>query len=142
MNVDDGDGGELFHVLYGWLTVHKIPERLPARQIGPVSLISWLVNVPGVEFIRGVRLAMLDRFFRLSENATTVRTEVVAGVTTFVTMAYIIFVQPMVLSGEIFGKPTGMDFHSVTAATCISAALGYWNSNRYLLVANFRKRYD
>jgi AGZA family xanthine/uracil permease-like MFS transporter len=66
---------------------------------------------------------MLERLFRLSENGTTARTEVVAGVTTFLTMAYIIFVQPMVLSGAIFGKPTGMDFSSVTAATCISAAL-------------------
>src|SRR5262249_43075803 len=66
---------------------------------------------------------MLERFFRLSENGTTARTEIIAGLTTFLTMAYIIFVQPMVLSGEIFGKPTGMDFHSVTAATCISAAL-------------------
>jgi adenine/guanine/hypoxanthine permease len=66
---------------------------------------------------------MVERFFRLSANGTTARTEVVAGVTTFLTMAYIIFVQPMVLSGALFGKPTGMDFHSVTAATCISAAL-------------------
>src|SRR5262245_24263839 len=66
---------------------------------------------------------MLERLFRLSESGTTVRTEVLAGVTTFLTMAYIIFVQPMVLSGALFGKPTGMDFSSVTAATCISAAL-------------------
>jgi AGZA family xanthine/uracil permease-like MFS transporter len=45
-------------------------------------------------------------------------------VTTFLTMAYIIFVQPAVLSGAMFGKPTGMDFGAVTAATCLSAALG------------------
>ncbi len=56
---------------------------------------------------------MLERFFRLSENGTTARTEVFAGVTPFLTMAYIIFVQPMVLPGEIFGKPTGMDFHAM-----------------------------
>src|SRR5215467_3115683 len=67
--------------------------------------------------------AMLDRFFRLSENNTTVRTELLAGVTTFLTMAYIIFVQPAVLSGAMFGKPTGMDFGAVTVATCLSAAL-------------------
>jgi len=48
---------------------------------------------------------------------------VLAGVTTFLTMAYIIFVQPAVLSGAMFGKPTGMDFGAVTAATCLSAAL-------------------
>src|SRR6267154_3135612 len=66
---------------------------------------------------------MLDRFFRLSENQTTVRTELLAGITTFLTMAYIIFVQPAVLSGKMFGKDTGMDFGAVTTATCVSAAL-------------------
>ena len=39
------------------------------------------------------------------------------------TMAYIIMVQPAVLSGVMFGKPTGMDFNAVMAATCLSAAL-------------------
>src|SRR5512135_906201 len=66
---------------------------------------------------------MLQRLFRLSENQTRARTEVLAGVTTFLTMAYIIFVQPAVLSGRMFGKATGMDFGAVTAATCLSAAL-------------------
>ena len=66
---------------------------------------------------------MLDTFFRLSENKTTVRTEVMAGLTTFLTMSYIIVVQPAVLSGNMFGKPTGMDFGAVMVATCLSAAL-------------------
>lgn len=66
---------------------------------------------------------MLERFFRLSENQTSVRTEVLAGVTTFLTMAYIIFVQPAVLSGAMFGHPTGLDFGAVTTATCLAAAL-------------------
>lgn len=66
---------------------------------------------------------MLNRFFRLAENGTTFRTEVVAGVTTFLTMAYIIFVQPAVLSGAMFGFSTGMDFGAVTFATCVAAAL-------------------
>ena len=65
---------------------------------------------------------MLDRFFRLSENKTNVRTELLAGLTTFLTMAYIIFVQPAVLSQGKDG-PTGMDFGAVTTATCLSAAL-------------------
>ena len=60
---------------------------------------------------------MLDRFFRLSEHHTTVRTELLAGLTTFLTMAYIIFVQPGVLSGRMFGMDTGMDFKAVTVAT-------------------------
>lgn len=66
---------------------------------------------------------MLNRFFRLSENKTNVRTELLAGLTTFLTMAYIIVVQPMVLSGRMFGQNTGMDFGAVTTATCVSAAL-------------------
>ncbi len=66
---------------------------------------------------------MLDRIFHLSENNTNVRTELLAGLTTFLTMAYIIVVQPMVLSGRMFQIKTGMDFGAVTAATCIAAAL-------------------
>jgi AGZA family xanthine/uracil permease-like MFS transporter len=68
-------------------------------------------------------MTALDRLFRLTENRTKVRTEVLAGVTTFLTMAYIIVVQPAVLSGKMFGKETGMDFGAVTTATCLSAAL-------------------
>ena len=66
---------------------------------------------------------MLDRCFRLKEHGTTVRTELLAGVTTFLTMAYIIFVQPIILTGRASGTPTGMDFGAVTAATCIAASL-------------------
>jgi AGZA family xanthine/uracil permease-like MFS transporter len=60
---------------------------------------------------------MLDRLFRLTENKTDVRSEVVGGTTTFATMAYIIFVQPAVLSAA------GMDFGAVMVATCISSAV-------------------
>src|SRR5262245_59867923 len=66
---------------------------------------------------------MLERFFRLEENRTTVRMELLAGLTTFLTMAYIIFAQPAILSGAMFGKSTGMDFGAVMTATCLSAAL-------------------
>src|SRR2546430_16298338 len=66
---------------------------------------------------------MLERVFKLSENRTTARTEALAGLTTFLTMAYIIFVQPAVLSGKMFGTDTGMDFGAETTATCVSAAL-------------------
>src|SRR4029450_5732252 len=66
---------------------------------------------------------MIERIFKLTEKKTSVRTEVLAGVTTFLTMAYIIFVQPSVLSGKMFGTETGMDFGAVTTATCLSAAL-------------------
>jgi adenine/guanine/hypoxanthine permease len=66
---------------------------------------------------------MLERLFKLSENGTSVRTELAAGAATFATMAYIIFVQPAVLSGRAFQMDTGMDFGAVTSATCLSAAL-------------------
>ena len=56
--------------------------------------------------------------FRLKENQTTVRTEVVAGLTTYFTMAYIIFVNPSILA------KAGMDYNSVLVATCLAAALG------------------
>ncbi len=60
----------------------------------------------------------LDRYFHLAENNTDVVTEMRAGLTTFLTASYIIFVQPAVLS------QAGMDFGAVMTATCISAALG------------------
>jgi AGZA family xanthine/uracil permease-like MFS transporter len=66
---------------------------------------------------------MLERLFHLKENGTSARIEVFAGLTTFLTMAYIIFVQPAVLSGAMFGTKTGMDFGAVMVATCLSAAL-------------------
>jgi len=61
---------------------------------------------------------MLERLFKLSENKTSFRTEVLAGVTTFLTMCYIIIVNPMILS------ETGMDHGAVFVATCLAAAIG------------------
>lgn len=60
----------------------------------------------------------LERFFKLSENQTSVRTEILAGLTTFLTMCYILIVNPSILS------LTGMDFGAVFVATAISAAIG------------------
>ncbi len=56
-------------------------------------------------------------FFKLKEHNTNLRTEAIAGVTTFMTMAYIIFFQPMILS------QAGMDFGAVMMATILSAAV-------------------
>ena len=61
---------------------------------------------------------MLDSYFKLSENGVTIRTEVLAGVTTFLTMAYIIFVNPLILADA------GMDRDAVFMATCLAAAIG------------------
>jgi AGZA family xanthine/uracil permease-like MFS transporter len=60
----------------------------------------------------------LNQFFRLEENGTTVRTELLAGLTTFLTMAYIIFVNPSILGDA------GMPKDSVFVATCVAAAVG------------------
>ena len=61
--------------------------------------------------------SFLDRYFRLTEHGTTPRTEAVAGVTTFLTMAYIIFVNPTILANA------GMDKGAVFVATCVAAAV-------------------
>ncbi|HVY41753.1 MAG TPA: NCS2 family permease [Hyphomicrobiaceae bacterium] len=61
---------------------------------------------------------MLERYFELERNRTTVRTEIVAGLTTFLTMAYIIFVNPVILADA------GMDKGAVFVATCLAAAFG------------------
>ena len=60
----------------------------------------------------------LDRYFELTKNGTTVRTEVLAGVTTFLAMAYIMALNPIILSDA------GMDFGAVFAATALAAAIG------------------
>lgn len=67
---------------------------------------------------------MLEKFFKLSQNKTTVTTEVIAGFTTFFTMAYIIFVNPSYLSGSVVGIETGLPFNGAMVATCLSAAIG------------------
>jgi adenine/guanine/hypoxanthine permease len=72
---------------------------------------------------RTVEDAMLERLFRLAENRTTVRTELLAGLTTFLTMAYIVFVQPAVLSKDFAGQPTGLEFGAVLLATCLASAI-------------------
>ncbi len=64
----------------------------------------------------------LERMFHLEAAGTTVRTELLAGLTTFLTMAYIVFVQPAVLSKDFAGHATGLDFGAVLLATCVGSA--------------------
>ena len=61
---------------------------------------------------------MLEKWFKLKENNTNVRTEVVAGVTTFMTMAYILAVNPSILSAS------GMDSTAILMATALAAFVG------------------
>lgn len=60
---------------------------------------------------------MLEKLFKLKESGTTIPTEIIGGLTTFMTLSYIIFVQPAVLS------TTGMDFGAVMVATCLGSAI-------------------
>lgn len=61
---------------------------------------------------------MLEKLFQLQAHGTTVKREVIAGITTFLTMAYIVVVNPSILSA------TGMDFGAVFVATCLAAVIG------------------
>ena len=61
---------------------------------------------------------MLEKLFKLKENKTTVLTEVIAGITTFMAMSYIIFVNPAILSN------TGMDYNSIYVATILASMIG------------------
>ena len=61
---------------------------------------------------------MIEKTFKLSEQGTSVRTEVLAGFTTFLTMAYIVIVNPAILG------QAGMPIAAVAAATCLAAGLG------------------
>ena len=64
----------------------------------------------------------MEKLFRLKQNGTTVRTEVVAGLTTFMTMAYIIALNPNLLTG--FGAEGAELWNGVFLATCIASAVG------------------
>ncbi|MBQ7317844.1 MAG: NCS2 family permease, partial [Phascolarctobacterium sp.] len=61
---------------------------------------------------------LLEKFFHLQENNTNIKTEILAGVTTFMTMAYILAVNPNILSSA------GMDAGAVFTATAVSACIG------------------
>lgn len=65
-----------------------------------------------------MEIVMLEKFFKLKENGTNVRTEVVAGITTFMTMAYILAVNPSILSAS------GMDAQAVLIATALASFIG------------------
>ena len=60
---------------------------------------------------------MLEKLFHLKENGTTVKTELIAGVTTFITMVYILALNPSILSAS------GMDAGSILTATAVASAI-------------------
>ncbi len=68
--------------------------------------------------VQGQTGGLLEQFFKLQENKTTVRTEIVAGITTFMTMVYIIFVNPSTLAAA------GMNWNGVFIATVLASVVG------------------
>ena len=73
---------------------------------------------PAILPLAGSSGSLLERLFKLQAHGTTTRTELIAGLTTFLTMAYIVFVNPAILGDA--GMPKG----SVFVATCLIAAFG------------------
>ncbi len=67
---------------------------------------------------KNTNVSSVDNYFKLSEKKTDAKTEIIAGITTFITMAYILFVNPDILS------KAGMDYDAVFIATCLSGAIG------------------
>lgn len=64
----------------------------------------------------------LNNFFKINEHKSTIGTEILAGITTFAAMSYIIFLQPQILSGKLINASTGMSPEALFTATCIVAA--------------------
>ena len=71
---------------------------------------------------------MLEKIFALKEHGTTIQTEIIAGVTTFLAMAYIVFVNPNILG------TTGMDKGAVIVATCLAAAMSCSSSAKVMFM--------
>lgn len=64
---------------------------------------------------------MLERYFALTANKTTWLREILAGTTTFLTMSYILFLQPMILSQDFAGQPTGLSPQAIFFATAVAS---------------------
>ena len=77
-----------------------------------------MLILSSVFYIHKIMEVEMDKLFKLKENNTSVRTEVVAGITTFMTMAYILAVNPSILSAS------GMDSNAILMATAIASAIG------------------
>src|SRR5699024_1527266 len=85
----------------------------------------YMVEIFHITFwIEGVKL---ERLFKIKENGSTYKTETIAGITTFLTMVYIIVVNPTILHAA------GVPFDQVVMATVISAVVGTFIMWRYVL---------
>lgn len=86
--------------------------------IGEINIFYAIPVITILKFHVTKRRVFMEKFFKLKENGTTVSTEIVAGITTFFAMAYIIFVNPDMLS------QTGMPYGAVFLATIIASVIG------------------
>ena len=82
----------------------------------------------------------LDRYFKISERGSSVRTEVVAGVTTWLTMAYILFLNPQILGLVTDNEGTTLAFPQVLTVTALAAgvmtlAMGLWGRYPFAIAA-------
>src|SRR5262245_64737568 len=93
-------------------------QRQTAGLLSPCRVWFCTGQCPHTRSTTGGAQRMLEQLFKRRDHNTTVRTEIVAGITTFLTMAYIIFVNPDIL------KAAGMPFGAVFVATCVAAAVG------------------
>ncbi|MCK5129318.1 MAG: NCS2 family permease [Clostridiales bacterium] len=66
----------------------------------------------------------MEKLFKLKQHNTNIKTEILAGITTFLTMAYILAVNPLFLSGIMMGGSTGMDINALFTATAVAAIIG------------------
>ena len=87
----------------------------------PVRLKKAHISLRRKCFMQSKEQGFLDKVFHLSENHTTVKTEVIAGITTFMTMAYILAVNPSILSAS--GMDSGAVFTATALASCFATLL-------------------
>jgi AGZA family xanthine/uracil permease-like MFS transporter len=66
----------------------------------------------------------MDKFFKITERGSTFSREILAGIVTFMTMAYILCLQPQIMSGAFFGEETGLSASALITTTCLVAAFG------------------
>jgi hypothetical protein len=99
-----------------------VAELADAQGLGPCVQKDVEVRLLSLAVIKSIYMEvilMLGNYFQVGQRQTSIRTETIAGLTTFLTMAYIIFANPVILSDR-----TGMNWTALIAGTCIVSAIG------------------
>lgn len=105
--------------------------------ISDVSVVKYLKILKGLQFSREIEggHAMMEKLFRLREHGTDIRTEIIAGVTTFLTMSYIIVVNPAILANA--GIPIGPGTVATILAAVAGCLLMAFHANRPFAIAPY-----